>query len=329
MRSSRRRVPLVAMLMVMACAGPVSAAATVRPVAVIAADFPDPAVIRAGSAFYAYSTSSSAGTIPVAGAPSASGAWTMRGDALPAKPSWAGEGGFWAPDVSRRADGRYLMYFAAPSATAQRRCVGAALSTGPLGPFRPVGDGPLVCDASEGGDIDPASFVDTDGRRYLLYKNDGNALDPPRPSIIWLQEVRADGITFVGPRRELIRNDHPDENGVIEAPALVKRSTRYVLFYAGGSYTGDRYFTGYAVSPSLTGPFTKAHRPLMTTESLGGAVRGPGGAHPLGERVFFHGWVGRARWTYAANLRWANDLPVVVENIGPTSREARASFPQG
>lgn len=289
-----------------------TAALLTPPEAVIATDFPDPDVIQVGSTFYAYSTSTSAAVIPVASAPSATGPWTVRGDALPVKPSWVtGKGGFWAPDVSRRADGRYLLYFAAPIGEPGPRCVGAALSDGPLGPFRPLGEGPVVCDPAEGGDIDPASFVDTGGRRYLLYKNDGNALEPKQPTIIWLQEVRADGVTLVGPRRELIRNDREDEVGIIEAPVLVRRPGRYVLFYSGGPYHSDRYFTGHAVSPSLTGPFTKAARPLMTTATLGNAVQGPGGADVLGGHIFFHGWVGEARWTYRADLGWADGHPIV------------------
>lgn len=72
---------------------PVLAAAAVRPTAVIATDFPDPDVIQAGPTVYAYSTSSSAGTIPVASAPSGSGPWTIRGDAMPARPSWATDEG--------------------------------------------------------------------------------------------------------------------------------------------------------------------------------------------------------------------------------------------
>ncbi|TXK34234.1 family 43 glycosylhydrolase [Nonomuraea sp. C10] len=286
-----------------------AAAATVAPAPVIRADFPDPDVIQVGSTFYAYSTSSRPGRIPVASAPSATGPWTVRGDALPAKPSWAGDGGFWAPDVSRRPDGRYLMYFTGPSTATGRMCVGAATSANPLGPFQPAGGSPLVCDADEGGDIDPSSFVDTDGKRYLLYKNDGNAVG--RPTILWLQQVAADGVTFVGGRTELIRNDRPEEAGVIEAPVLVKRPSQYVLFYSGGSYTGNSYFTGYAVSPSLTGRYTKAYRPLMTTATFDGAVQGPGGTDVLGDRAFFHGWVGDARHLYTAALGWAGDYPVV------------------
>lgn len=296
--------------------GDVRAATTAPPATAIPADFPDPDVIQVGSTFYAYSTSSGAGHIPVATAPSATGPWTVRGDALPVRPSWAvrcdpgADCGLWAPDVSRRADGRYLMYFTAPSAAAKRRCIGAAVSSGPLGPFQPLGDGPLVCDPSEGGDIDPASFTDADGRRYLLYKNDGNAVS--RPAIVWLQQTLADGVTFVGGRRELLRSDASGpEGGVIEAPVLVRRPTRYVLLYSGGSYVNDGYFTSYAVSPSLSGPFLKAYRPLMTTGTFDGAVRGPGGADVLDDRVFFHGWVGRARWMYTADLGWADDHPVV------------------
>ncbi|RKS79621.1 carbohydrate-binding protein with CBM35 doain [Actinomadura pelletieri DSM 43383] len=294
------------------------AADTVRPAVAIAADFPDPDLLKVGSTVYAYSTSSSAGTVPVASAPSPAGPWTIRGDVLPTKPSWAEkDGGFWAPDVSRRADGQYLLYFTAPRAatTPRRMCVGAALATSPLGPFQPIGDGPLVCDLAEGGDIDPTTFVDTDGKRYLVYKNDGNALGNI-PSIIWLQEVRPDGITFIGPRKELLRNNHPAEEGVIEAPVLIRRPTQYVLLYAGGPYCSNDYFTSYAVSPSLTRPFTKAYRPLMTTGTLDGAVQGPGGADVLGDRIFFHGWVGTCgaggvRWAYTADLGWANDHPVV------------------
>ena len=86
--------------------------------------------------------------------------------------AWARGGLTWAPDVSQRADGRYLLYYTAHSIAINRQCIGAALASSPLGPFEPVGTGPLVCDAGDAGDIDPSSFVDTDGRRYLLYKND-------------------------------------------------------------------------------------------------------------------------------------------------------------
>lgn len=288
-------------------------AATRAPALVIGQDFPDPAVLQVGGTYYAYSTSSGSGRIPYATAPAPNGPWTVKGDALPTKPGWSGNGGFWAPDVSQRSDGKYLMYFTGPSVAQGRMCVGAALANGPAGPFTPVGGAPLVCNASEGGDIDPSAFVDTDGRRYLVYKNDGNAIGVP--TIIWLQPVGADGVTPTGGRSELLRNDRPEEAGVIEAPKLVRRPSQYVLFYATGVYSQQTYSTSYAVSSSPAGPYAKAYRPLLTTDSLNGAVQGPGGADVLstsgGDHIFFHGWLSAGRGMYVADLGWANDYPVV------------------
>ncbi|ALG09468.1 family 43 glycosylhydrolase [Kibdelosporangium phytohabitans] len=303
------RILLVPLLVLLSVLGASAAIAAVPPEAVITADFPDPDVLQVGTTYYAYSTSSRAGRVQVASAPAPSGPWTVHGDALPGKPAWAGNGGFWAPDVSRRTDGRYLMYFTGPSTATGRMCIGAATSANPTGPFTATSANPLVCNAAEGGDIDPSSFVDTNGTRYLLYKNDGNAVG--KPAIVWLQQVQADGVTFAGGRTELIRNDRPEEGGVIEAPVLVRRASQYVLFYSGGPYVNDRYFTSYAVSPSITGRYTKAFRPLMTTATFDGAVQGPGGADVHPGRIFFHGWANNARWMYVAELGWANDYPVV------------------
>ncbi|MEO3756022.1 family 43 glycosylhydrolase [Streptomyces sp. B6B3] len=285
-------------------------ALSVAPRLVINDDFPDPDVYAEGDAYHAYSTSSRHGRVPYATAPGPDGPWTVRGDAMPTPPAWTGDGGFWAPDVSRRQDGRYLMYFTGPDAASGRMCLGAALADSPTGPFVPTSNRPLVCNPDEGGDIDPSSFVDTDGTRYLLYKNDGNAVG--QPAILWLQRTEADGVTLVGGRTELLRNDLPSEEGVIEAPVLVKRDSHYVLFYAAGVYSTPNYQTSYAVSGSLTGPYTRAYRPLMTTASLDGAVSGPGGADIGDGRIFFHGALSAGgRGLYVADLGWDHDYPVV------------------
>jgi hypothetical protein len=301
----------VVVAVVLALPGPVSAEVrSVPPALVIGQDFPDPEVIQVGGTYYGYSTSSFAGRVPYATAPGPTGPWTVRGDALPQKPAWAGDGGFWAPDVSQRSDGRFLLYFAGPSVATGRMCLGAAVATGPAGPFQPTGAQPLVCNAGEGGDIDPSSFVDAGGARYLLYKNDGNAVG--QPAILWLQPTAADGVTFTGGRVELLRNNRPEDEGVIEAPVLVKRPSQYVLFYSAGVYTTGNYHTSYAVSGSLAGPYTRAYRPLLTTASLDGAVNGPGGADVAGNQIFFHGHLsGGGRGMYTASLGWADDYPVV------------------
>lgn len=293
----------------------VASAATRSAALVIASDFPDPDVIKVGGTYYAYSTNNSYGNVPVATAASLAGPWTRRPDALPTLGAWADGGLTWAPDVSQRADGRYLLYYTARSRAVGRQCLGAALASSPLGPFLAVGTGPLVCNGGEGGDIDASSFVDSTGLRYLLYKDDGNAIG--QPTSLWLQRVAADGVTLQDARVELVRSDRPEEAGIVEAPVLTKVGGRYTLFYSLGGYGGDGYQTSYATSTSLTGPYTKAYRSLLTTQTVDGAVRGPGGADIVreagGDHIVFHGWINNytARGMYVAELGWAGEHPVV------------------
>lgn len=302
-----------ALLVAIAPAG-VAQAAVTPPSLVIGSDFPDPDISKFDGTYYAYSTNNGFGNVPAASATNIFGPWTRRGDALPSLGAWARGGLTWAPDVSQRADGRYLLYYTARSNATNRQCLGAALATSPLGPFTPVGSNPLVCNASEGGDIDASSFTEA-GQRYLLYKDDGNAIG--QPTSLWLQRVAADGVTLQGARVELLRSGRAEEAGIIEAPALTKVGSQYVLFYSLGPYGGDAYQTSYATATTLTGPYTKAFRSLMTTASLNSAVRGPGGADVIreasGDHLVFHGWINNysARGMYVAALGWANAFPVV------------------
>jgi hypothetical protein len=300
----------------LAAVGPagVAQAAVTAPSLVIGSDFPDPDISKFGGTYYAYSTNNGNGNVPVASAANIFGPWTRRGDALPSLGAWARGGLTWAPDVSQRADGSYLLYYTARSNATNRQCLGAAVASSPLGPFAPVGSNPLVCNGSEGGDIDASSYVEG-GQRYLLYKDDGNAIG--QPTSLWLQRVAADGLTLQGARVELLRNSLPEEAGIIEAPALTKVGSQYVLFYSLGPYGGDGYQTSYATAAAVTGPYSKAFRSLLTTASLDGAVRGPGGADIIreatGDHIVFHGWINNysARGMYVAALGWANAFPVV------------------
>ncbi len=150
----------------------------------------------------------------------------------------------------------------------------------------------------------------------MLWKSDGNCCG--KDTWLHLQPVSADGTRTTGPAVRLFRQDLPWEGAIVEAPTLVRRDGRYVLFYSAGSYGADGYATGYATADALTGPYTKGQEPLLTTDSLAGAVRGPGGQDvvtgPDGrDRILFHGWDadhGR-RFLYAADLGFADGRPVV------------------
>lgn len=288
-------------------------AEAVAPQVVIEGNFPDPDVNKFGDKYYAYATNGGK-NLPVATSAKPDGGWSVSGtDALPKLGAWAQTGRTWAPDVSQRPDGSYLLYYTAHSINPDRQCIGAATASNPEGPFEPVGDKPIVCPADEGGAIDASSFTDGD-KHYLIYKTDANAIG--QPPVVYLQETTADGLTFVGDRREILRNDQDAERGILEAPVMVKQGGNYVLFYAGGEYWNDSYFTSYATSTSLTGSFKKAYRPLITGASVDGAVNGPGGADVVRgadgvDHIYFHGHVGDGRSVYRADLGWAGDLPVV------------------
>lgn len=110
--------------------------------------------------------------------------WTYVGDALAARPSWAEpSAGLWAPDLVRKPDGGYLLYFAVTdvrtSAGGEPGCasdsaIGVATATSPLGPWsvqgapivRPRRLGPGCAFAST---IDPEAFWDDEGGGHLLF----------------------------------------------------------------------------------------------------------------------------------------------------------------
>jgi hypothetical protein len=157
------------------------------------------------------------------------------------------------------------MYFSASTVNGSGlHCVGAATSPAPEGPYTALGH-PLACPLAQGGAIDSSSFVDwevkgpgwgysstykknmivaeakswTDpkwwgggngGRRYMLYKIDGNTkghggpcgntVEPIQPTPIMLQEVKSDGTTLVGDPVAILDNAGPADQGIVEAPSL-------------------------------------------------------------------------------------------------------------
>ncbi len=288
---------------------------------VINTDFPDPDVLKAGDTYYAYATCS--GSIDIQAARSKDlVTWEYLGEALPAQPGWSRpQAGFnWAPDVSATADGKtFVMYFTARDAASDRQCIGVATSSSPAGPFQVTGeadDRPFICRPEEGGDIDPASFVDDDGSRYVLWSNNGTVLGVD--TYIFIQKVSSDGLTLEGQPAKLIRNDRAWEGADVEAPTLWKRAGKYYLFYSANAYFSDRYAVGYAVADSILGPYTKGSGPILTSDANSGAAYGPGGqaitVGPHGKTwMVYHSWdpSRSRRWMQIDELDWEDDVPVV------------------
>jgi hypothetical protein len=199
-------------------------------------------------------------------------------------------------------------------------CIGAATSDNIMGPYKTLPK-PIICPLDIGGAIDPDGFRDADGKRYLVYKVDGNSLNFNHtndnhffhPTPLMLQEVAGDGLTFIGEPTQLLDRSIKD-GPLIEAPSMARYdnqmingtlSSVYTLFFSSNVFTGPKYDVSYATSTTgIKGPYTKSSLALLKTGDINGNLFGPGGIDigVDGASVVFHsGFLGssavRAMWT--------------------------------
>ncbi len=322
----RSRFVVVVLLVVTAgCAGgsptpevTTPAAAPVGAAPVINQDFPDPDTLLVDGTYYAYATQP-AGTghnVQVATSTDLTTWEVLEDDPLPKLPKWATPGRTWAPEVTA-VDGGFVLYLTARSVEPDLQCIGVATAAKPLGPFKSVGAKPLVCPEAQGGAIDAASFVDDDGTRYLLWKNDGNCCG--KDTWIYLQTTTSDGLRLTGKAHRVIKQDQTWEGNLVEAPTLVRRDDAYVLLYSANDYSGEAYATGYATATKITGPYRKAAEPLLSTDGTDGAYIGPGGQDVLtdadgDDHLVFHDWDDAIfyRSMQIVDVEWDDGRPVVT-----------------
>lgn len=270
-----------------------------------AGDFPDPAVLRVGRTFYAYSTTSSGLNVPTLTSTDLRH-WRANpgtvanptGDGLPRTPVWSDgvertDGRFkattWAPTVTRLGPGRYVMAYATKVAGSpgQRMCVSVATATRPAGPFVDTTTKPTICPAR--GAIDPQIWVAPTGRPWLYWKIDRH------PAALKATRMNWDGITIApgeSPHR-LAGIRRAWEGNIIENPAMIRFKGRYYLFYSANSYATSRYAIGYLICKNWFSGCTRPRKtPLLASNAY---VVGPGGPMPfldaLGRlRLAYHGW---------------------------------------
>ncbi|KAL2148817.1 hypothetical protein VTH82DRAFT_1964 [Thermothelomyces myriococcoides] len=320
--------------------------------------------------------------IQAASAPHPEGPWTYlaSADPLPSAGAWAlsgPEAQVWAPSVARLNGSAYVLYYAAllaPGYAAGRRgngagtdgnnhnnnnasssssssssprvhCIGAATSTtaSPLGPYRPQPE-PLICPTADGGAIDPAAFTDpATGRRYVVYKVDGNALghggecnngvSPSRRTPLMLQEIEEEKgvIRPVGPAVEMLDRDADVDGPLVEAPDLLYwdgdgGSGKYVLFYSNHCWDGPGYSVNYAVAEgNITGPYTRMAGGNDNSGSGSGtaligtgdpfSVTAPGGAAtvPGGDWLLFHANCPQGRCLFGAEMEVVDGRITIIK----------------
>lgn len=250
--------------------------------------------------------------------------WTASGHIFNAKsrPKWASSN-FWAPEIHHVGSG-FVAYFAAFSPKHGGMCIGAARASSATGPWADLGR-PLVCDKGVGL-IDPNAYTDATGRHFLYYKTDANALRPQQKTIIYGHQLGADGVSFVGNRRRLLKNTLGWEGDVVEAPFVIGRGAHYFMFYSGFRYCNGTYGVGIARATSPLGPFKKKGDPILHSNV---GFSGPGhnsvvrtGGHHW---IVYHAWKGAHQCTDGGNrellidrIAWSNGWPSI--NNGTPSR---------
>ncbi len=216
------------------------------------------------------------------------GHWSAPVDAMPTLPPWAqpnprnGQPGglTWEPEVNKFGS-TYVMYMAPAIAGSQpvQHCIATATATSPTGPFVPDPQ-PFICQRNLGGDIDAQVYKDPTGPNgashpyYLTWKSDNNSTPGDGIPVIWAQSLSNDGRHLVGQPTKIFTADQPWQQGLVEAPQLVRaRDGGAWLFYSGGSgfFTAD-YGMGAAYCKGPLGPCVdQSPQPLVTTNAQGEA----------------------------------------------------------
>jgi beta-xylosidase len=329
---------LVAVAAALLCAA-ISAAAAPAFVPVFEQNFADAFVLPHDGQFIAYSTNDGP-NVPIAMSKDLVH-WTFVGDpatgkkrdALPKLGAWAKTGFTWAPEVMQLG-GKYLLYYTASDVKRNAQCVGVAVATDPLGPFVDDRPEPIVCQTEIGGTIDADAFKDADGKIYLYFKSDGNRVG--KHTAIWGQQLSPDGLSVVGQPVELIHDDKPWEQRLVEAPTMVHSPAGYELFFSAaffgwnGNQDQSPYGMGYASCQGPLGPCQKSpDNPILHSfyDREAGCLSGPGhqSIFTVGQRSFmsFHAWAANSgcrkaddrRYLYIAPIFWKDGKPQVAPSL--------------
>jgi beta-xylosidase len=294
---------------------------------VLRGDYPDPSVIRVGRDYWATATTSQwAPIFPLLHSTDLVN-WRLTGSVLPSPPSWSA-GSYWAPEISQDA-GRFFVYY-----TARRKngplCVAVADAASPQGPY--TDRGPLVC--QDVGSIDAVPVTDENGRRYLVWKEDGNSQKRPTP--LWAQPLSPDGTALVGEKQEILRNEAPWEAHLVEGPFILRRADHFYMFYSADACCGRRcnYKLGVARSRTLLGPWERYERNPILAGNEGWKCPGHGSIvdDPAGRTfLLYHAYhpsdfefVGRQG--LLDEVKWAADgWPAINEGRGPSSAPSRSA----
>lgn len=237
----------------------------------------DPFVIRQPEGYYMYATSSTEGFKVFFSADLKS--WDDLGLCYRKDDSW-GYKDFWAPEVVRRGDGKFVMHFTARSRLKDSLRIGVAVADSPRGPF--VDPGKPMFDLGYAV-IDPSLFTDDDGKSYLYFVRDcsENVIDGVHTSQIYaapvddtLTALTADPVLLTTPDAAWETALSPEWRWN-EGPSVIRRGNVYYMTYSVNCFDSREYSVGYATAKDPLGPFVKAaENPVLKYAE--GEYSGPG-----------------------------------------------------
>ena len=235
-------------------------------------DFPDPSVTTVGDTYYAYGTNGSTGTVQTLSSTDLV-SWTVLPPALEALPGWAQPGHTWAPTVVQVGT-TFLLHYAVRVKATGRQCISVAVSDRPTGPFVDGSAGPLVCQTSLGGSIDPSTYRDEFGVLHLIWKSEGETVGGRAQ--LWSQDLTPDGLALAGQPVLLLTADRPWQDRVIENPSMFRLDGAWVLTFSGNHWNTGAYATGYAICAGALGPCLAPADGFVLRSTA--TLEGPGGA---------------------------------------------------
>lgn len=207
--------------------------------------FADPFILLDGDTYYAYGTGSTG--IPVYTSKDLK-TWKDCGMALVNECSY-GDHWFWAPEITKVAPDRYIMYYSAEEHT----CVAEAKS--PLGPFVSKTKQPVIPGERT---IDSSLFIDDNGQAYLYFDRFDKA---GYGESVWVAKVNPDlmSIDQDSWRLCLLPCTQPEweKEGVDEGTYVMKHGDTYYMTFTGNGYFFPGYGVGVATSKSPMGPWVK------------------------------------------------------------------------
>jgi hypothetical protein len=232
----------------------------------------------------------------------------IQGDAMPDRPAWvsATNRAIWAPSVVE-LNGGYTMYFAATAGTGPNlglKCIGAATSLTPAGPF--VAEAaPLACGPTGYWAIDPYVLAD-DGHLYMLWREDDATHVLGK---IVGAELSPDGLSLATAPVTLMEGVHTweDSDPIASRPPPTGKTAE----------PGARSYPPYAIEEARTAS--------VSGGAGAGAVDGDGPIGPIeNPAIVRHPDTGEWLLTWSANAwetqNYATGLATCEGPLGPCTR---------